>query len=72
MVTTALLEEQTLTFAQARRFLPGSPPNQTLRRWAIQGVDGVKLETVKVGGRRFTSKEAIDRFLTRLNAGEIA
>jgi hypothetical protein len=38
-----------------------------VRRWADTGVDGVVLETVKVGGRRFTSLEAIERFLSRIN-----
>ena len=38
----------------------------TLHRWRLSG----KLETVKVGGVRYTSKEAIERFVERENAPE--
>ena len=34
---------------------------ETVRRWA-RGVGGLRLETAKLGGRRFTSLEAIQRF----------
>ena len=47
--------------------VPGRPHISTLIRWALRGVKGVKLETAFVGGRRFTSVEAIHRFLNRLN-----
>jgi hypothetical protein len=36
-------------------------------RWALRGVDGVKLESFKIGGRRYTTAEALDRFVARLN-----
>ncbi len=39
----------------------------TARRWHAQGVAGVQLETVKVGGRRFTSDAALRRFLEEVN-----
>lgn len=41
----------------------------TLERWRTRGVSGVVLETVKVGGIRFTTFEAIERFITRLTRG---
>jgi len=47
--------------------VPGNPHVSTLIRWALRGIKGCKLETVMVGGRRFTSVEAIQRFLVRLN-----
>jgi hypothetical protein len=34
---------------------------QTIRRW-VRGVGGLRLETAKLGGKRFTSLEAIQRF----------
>ena len=37
-------------------------------RWALHGIRGVKLETYKIGGRRFTSVEALHRFVENLNA----
>ncbi len=38
----------------------------TIRRWATGGVRGCVLETVQVGGRRYTSKRALTRFLSEL------
>lgn len=34
----------------------------TLRHWAGRGVRGVRLETLHVGGRVYTSAEALQRF----------
>jgi hypothetical protein len=42
----------------------GRRPNiSTLHRWATRGVRGVKLETIAVGHVRYTSIEAVRRFL---------
>lgn len=46
--------------------IPGQPHISTLIRWYTKGVRGVKLETALIGGRRFTSLEAIQRFIDRL------
>jgi hypothetical protein len=46
-----------------------SPHVTTLLRWALRGCRGVKLETARSGGRRVTSREAVIRFLIRLNGG---
>jgi len=50
------------------------PPNNgkrlhlsTLYRWAERGRHGVKLETICVGGRRFTSQEALQRFFNEVS-----
>jgi hypothetical protein len=39
----------------------------TMWRWAQKGVRGIRLETLRVGGRRYSSVEAYERFLVRLN-----
>jgi hypothetical protein len=45
----------------------GKPVSRaTLWRWALTGRQGVRLETVLLGGR-FTSIEAIARFVAKLN-----
>lgn len=44
----------------------------TLHRWARGGARGHRLETVCVGGRRFTSKEALWRFIRAINDGPSA
>src|SRR4051812_18032861 len=48
--------------------LRSRPSTATLWRWAMKGIRGVKLDTVVIGGRRYTSVEAFDRFTLGLNA----
>ena len=38
--------------------------------WRLHGVRGVKLETILCGGLRYTSREAISRFIVAQNADE--
>lgn len=64
---THLLTENLVPLVQAGRHLPQRPHRSTLRRWAYQGIDGVRLETVKLGGRRYTSLESLQRCVTRLS-----
>ena len=44
----------------------------TLHRWQLRGVRGIRLETWMVGGRRMTSREALVRFLERINKSQAA
>ena len=55
--------ETLLTMKQAQAEFPNSPSLPTLRRWIANGVRGNVLESVLIGGRRFTSKEACLRFI---------
>lgn len=48
--------------------LPSRPHVATVWRWIQRGCRGVKLETVLVGGRRFTSEESIQRFVEATTA----
>lgn len=43
------------------------PSTATLWRWHSKGLRGVRLETVVIGGRRYTSTRVIDRFLVAIN-----
>lgn len=56
------------TFAEASRLQPGRPHVSTLHRWRLRGVRGVRLETCVIGGRRFTSDEALHRFAAATTA----
>jgi hypothetical protein len=47
--------------------VPSRPHVSTCWRWARRGVRGHKLETIVIGGRRYTSREALERFFTALN-----
>jgi hypothetical protein len=62
------LIEQPLSLAEAVKMIPGRPSLSTVWRWTSRRKD--PLETFVVGGgRRFTTREAIARFIARQNAG---
>jgi len=48
---------------QVPAHVPSRPHIATVWRWMGRGVRGVKLETVLIGGKRFTSADAIQRFI---------
>lgn len=63
--------ERLLTFQEAVKLLPRkrqgkTPSPSTLYRWSTNGLYGVRLETLCVGGSRCTSAEALQRFFERL------
>jgi hypothetical protein len=60
--------EHLLDFRQASRLLPSNPHKSTLHRWSLRGINRIRLETCKVGGRRLTSLEAISRFVAATTA----
>ena len=55
-----------LPLKDARRLLPGRPSLQTVLRWTMLGVRGCVLESQPSGHRIYTSKPAIERFLSAL------
>jgi hypothetical protein len=55
--------ESLVSFPDAPNSIPGKPHISTLHRWRLKGVRGRRLETIVRGGRRFTSIEAINRFM---------
>jgi hypothetical protein len=62
-----LLDEELLPLAKAGELLACRPHRSTVIRWADRGVRGVRLTTVTIGGRRYTSRAALARFIARLN-----
>ncbi len=64
------LTDDLFPLGEAPRYYPGPRPPHvaTFVRWALKGVgkDRVRLETVKIGGRRYTSVAALTRFVARL------
>lgn len=66
-----LERESILGLVSASKHLPeieGRRPHlSTVWRWIHRGIKGAKLESVRIGGRVYTSKEAIDRFQTKLD-----
>lgn len=63
--------EDIITLGEACRLIPpqGIAPC-TMARWIQRGVRGVVLETVIIGGRRLTSREALQRFFSAQNADQ--
>jgi hypothetical protein len=65
--------ETALTLTQAAKTfgrLSGRTPHvATVHRWAIKGVRGVKLETIRLGGLRLVRPQAIEAFLANVNRG---
>jgi hypothetical protein len=59
--------EHLLSMTEAAKLLPGRPNVATLWRWRTSGCRGHRLETLLFGGRRYTSREAIARFLSAIN-----
>jgi hypothetical protein len=65
----SIVLSQSISLREACELMPGCPHVNTVRRWADRGVRGVLLKTWRVGGRWFTSEEAILEFIKRL--GEV-
>lgn len=61
-------EENLISLSEAAALLPGRPSKNSVVRWHLRGVKGVRLETVMLGGRRFTSEAALQRFAERTTA----
>jgi hypothetical protein len=60
--------EHLLTFNQAAKSLQHPVAPSSIWRWARRGLQGIYLESVLIGGTRFTSSEAISRFAAALTA----
>ncbi|MBI3465351.1 MAG: DUF1580 domain-containing protein [Planctomycetes bacterium] len=72
-----LAAETVLSLSEAARYLPrrraGKNPHvSTLFRWARDGLRGVRLETIRVGGTLCTSLEALQHFCERLTNPDAA
>ena len=65
MPRTISLDENLIKIIDVPRHLPGRPNVSTIYRWLNSG----KLESVMIGGRRWTSTEAIARFVNRSTSG---
>jgi len=69
-----LANEQLLTFSQAVERLPEVNGRRrapsTLYRWCRHGINGVRLDYVRIGRTMATSQEAIERFLAALTEAD--
>lgn len=46
---------------------PKKVNRSTIYRWVFKGIRGAKLETLVIGSQRYTSREAISRFIACQN-----
>ena len=64
--------EHPLTLSDAADSIPGRTGSgvhvSTTWRWAQRGIRGVRLETILIGGIRYTSREALQRFFESTTA----
>lgn len=60
------IDESLVPLREAPKLLPTRNGKRlhisTLFRWVQRGVDGVKLEVLRIGGTTYTSREALQRF----------
>jgi hypothetical protein len=52
----------------AKHHLPDRPHQNTVRRWATIGVNGVKLRSVRFGGKRLTTEQWCREFVEAVTA----
>ena len=67
-----IASEPPIPLTQATIYLPRrrrgrKAATSTLHRWATRGLRGVVLETIRIGGTRCTSLQALQRFFDRLS-----
>ena len=58
-----LLDETLLSLVEACKHPLLQCSRASLERWLRQGFQGIVLESIRICGRRYTSKEAINRFI---------
>lgn len=70
----AIEHEALIPLRQAAKLIPSTrgPAGKaihiaTMHRWITRGVRGQRLESVRIGGSRYTSVEAISRWIRELN-----
>lgn len=63
--------ETLIPLSKAGEELPGGRHLSTVNRWWRRGVRSVRLETVMVGGKRYTTREALHRFFAATTAASL-
>lgn len=61
--------EQLVSFKKLAKSLPESPGYHSLRRWANVGFRGAMLEQRRLGGRYYSSVNAVRRFMAQTQPG---
>jgi hypothetical protein len=68
-------QEQLVTLCEAAKLLPMLNSKRisanAIWRWCRKGVSGIHLEHVRIGGRIFTSPDALNRFVNALAEADV-
>jgi hypothetical protein len=64
LTTFDIAKENIVSFREASEMIPTHPGISTISRWC-RGVRGNRLESILIGGRRKTSRQAVERFLVK-------
>lgn len=62
--------ETIVSISEAPQHIPGRPSMATVWRWVLKGTRAGKLESILIGGRRFTSLEKIQMFAEQSTAAD--
>lgn len=62
--------ENLISLGEASRIIGWNPSPATFWRWRVKGVNDVRLDCVRVGGRWMTSREAIRRFVEQSSSSQ--
>ena len=69
-------QEQLVTLCEAAKLLPllnaKRISSNAIWRWCRKGVSGIHLEHVRIGGRIFTSPDALNRFVNALAEADVS
>lgn len=55
--------EEFISFSKVSTLIPGRPSLSSVHRWATRGINGVRLKSVRVGGRLFSTNAWTQEFL---------
>ena len=62
--------ENLIPMTAVPKLLSTRPCLMTVRRWGFKGLYGIKLRTKKIAGRRFTTEQWVNDFLTAVEEHE--
>lgn len=64
----SIISDRLIPLAEAAKRLPGRPHVSTLHRWRTRGVRGIRLRTMKIGGRRVVALSDLEDFVAAVTA----
>ena len=64
------LQESPISLAEAAKLVPGRPHTTTIWRWCRRGHAGIRLDYIRCGRRIYTSREALQRFFSKVTEND--